>query len=72
MGEKETGTSEDVAARDASLNVSATPGGSDAGIVSAAVSSVGNEISIGDPPHGDSARLHSRPTGDVTIPLSSD
>lgn len=47
MGEKETGTAEDAAARSGTLNVAATPGGS-ASILSAAVSSVGQLADGGD------------------------
>lgn len=72
MGEKETTTTEDAAARSAALNVSASPGGSPAGVLSAAVSSVGQLTTPANPAYAASARLHSRPTGDVTIPLTSD
>ena len=49
MGEKETMTAVDEAARSGTLNVSASPGGSaSAGILSAAVSSVGQLADNGD------------------------
>ena len=47
MGEKETMTAMDETARSGTLNVSASPGGS-AGILSAAVSSVGQLADNGD------------------------
>ena len=73
MGEKETMAGADVAARSATLNVSASPGGSvSAGRLSAAVSSVGQLGAAGDPADAPGARLNSRPTADVTIPLTSD
>ncbi len=71
MGEKETATAEDAAARSATLNVSANPGGSQAGILSAAVSSVGNDATPANPADEAAARLNARPTSNVTIPLSS-
>ena len=55
MGEKETGTAEDAAARSGMLNVAATPGGS-AGILSAAVSSVGQLADGGDASGGSNER----------------
>ena len=55
MGEKETMTTVDEAARSGTLNVSASPGGS-AGILSAAVSSVGQLEDGRDGPGGSDER----------------
>ena len=82
MGEKETMTAGDTAARSGTLNVSATPGGSATG----KLSDDGNEaarsgtLTVSGTPGGSatgnlgakSGPLTSRPTGDVTNPLRSE
>lgn len=81
MGEKETMTAGDTAARSGTLNVSATPGGS----ASANLADDGNEaarsgtLTVSGTPGGSatgnlgaSGPLTSRPTGEVTIPLRSE